>query len=65
MRGYLVCKASEKINNKNIRAESDTDKHKFVQGNPFGLYGLALIVYWKWTSKICKLGKVDERIQTS
>ena len=45
MRGYLVCKASEKINNKNIRAESDIDKHKFVQGNPFGLYGLALIVY--------------------
>ena len=65
MRGYLAYKASGKINNKNIRAESDIAKHEFVQANLFALDGLALIVYWKRTSKICKLGKVDDRIQTS
>ena len=45
MRGYLVYKASGKINNKNIRAESDIAKHEFVQANLFGLDGLTLILY--------------------
>ena len=31
--------------------------------NYCGSYGLAFIVHQKWKNKICKLGKVDDKIQ--